>query len=187
MADASIKPARLPSQDVLLRLLRYEAETGKLFWRDRPPEMFSREKDWVGWQTRYAGCEAFTTPSKGYWQGSLCKKTVAAHRVAWKMATGEEPWMLDHINGNRADNRLINLRVASPLDNARNAARYRCNESGIAGVRWHSTRRKWQAYIRSGSLQHLGYFSTLEDAAAARKAAEARLEFHPNSGREPNP
>lgn len=185
MAETSNKAIRLPSQEILLSLLVYEAESGRLFWRDRPRKSFSREKDWLGWHTRYAGQEAFTTISHGYKVGSLCKITVSAHRVAWKMTSGDEPAMLDHINGDRSDNRLCNLRAANALENVRNSARYQNNGSGVSGVRWHRVRRKWQAYIRSGKLLHLGYFSNFEDAVAARKAAEVTHGFHINHGRQP--
>jgi HNH endonuclease len=179
--------------DNLNDLLRYEPETGKLFWKKRPIEMFafdptthnikrrySPERACNKWNTRYADKEALTTLNNwGYRHGSLHGQSVLAHRVIWKMVTGHWPnEALDHINGDRADNRLVNLREASPTLNSSNRAIAINNKSGVIGVFWNLKRKRWQAQISLNGKQHnLGLFNSKEEAKAARRAAEEALKF----------
>lgn len=165
----------LPSCDVLRQLLRYEPGTGKLFWLPR--------KDDPAFTTRWAGREAFTTVERGYLQGRIFSEIHYAHRIIWRMQTGELPDDIDHVNGNRADNRWANLRHASRAENMRNRRLSSNNASGIHNVHLtpHGT---WQAYIgNAGRSVCLGSFSTKAEAAAARQGAERALGYHRNHGR----
>ncbi len=108
------------------------------------------------------------------------------HRVVWEQANGPIPdgFMVDHINGDGRDNRLVNLRLVDHSDNAKNAKRYSTNKSGVTGVSWDTAGRKWMASICSrGKREVLGRFDTLFDAACSRKSAEVRYNFHANHGR----
>jgi hypothetical protein len=99
------------------------------------------------------------------------------------MATGREPDMIDHVNGCRDDNRVENLRAASHSDNMRNSRRPANNTSGFAGVSYKRQTNRWVAYILVGKTRkHLGYFSSKEEAHAARVAANIKYKFHPNHG-----
>lgn len=182
MADAA-----LPSQDVLNQFLRYDPETGKLYWRWRSDEMFSDgdARTHKVWNSRYAGKEAFITANvKGYLYGSIHKRKMKAHRVIWKMVTGEEPDQIDHINGDTADNRWTNLRDVVGAENQKNMKRPKNNTSGMIGVSWDSARGKWAAEIwNAGVKHHLGRFDDFDEAVAARLAAQERFGFHPNHGR----
>jgi len=104
-----------------------------------------------------------------------------AHRLAWLYVHGEwPPEQLDHINGQRDDNRVENLRSATRAENAGNSKRRADNTSGFKGVYWNAQRSKWQAKIRRGQLEkHLGLFVCKEDAAEAyrRAAADVFGEF----------
>lgn len=181
----------LPAREVLLQLLRYEPETGKLFWRERSPEMFDRttrspEHRAALWNAVYAGTEAFTNIArpKSSRNGTIFGVKYYAHRVIWKLETGEEAETIDHINGDPGDNRFANLRSVSAQENGLNRKRYAQNTSGIAGVGWHNDSGKWRASIRvEGKRKHLGYFDSIEDARTARLAAELQYGFHPNHGR----
>lgn len=175
----------LPERDTLLQLLSYDPETGKLFWCERPVEMFPSRRSAGRWNTLYAGQEAFTgVHLTGYRQGRIDGERYKAHRVIWKMMTGEDPGEIDHINGDRADNSWANLREVERLENSRNRARHYGNTSGVCGVMWHKAGQKWLAKIGVGYAQiHLGVFDTFEEAVAARKAAEAEHGFHENHGR----
>lgn len=175
----------LPSQETLQALLHYEPETGQLFWKPRPREMFSSDRIWKGWNTKYAEKPAFTsTTTAGYHQGDLLGKNRLAHRVIWKWVTGEEPGVIDHESGDQGDNRWCNLRSVDDQANRLNASRSKNNTSGVLGVAFEPRRQKFEAYIMlARRKKFLGYHPTLEAAAAARKAAEQRLGFHPNHGR----
>lgn len=176
----------LPDPELLRKLLRYEPETGKLFWRERPREMFIRYADFLTWNTRYAGKEAFTSKdNNGYRQGSIFKKMHKAHRVILAIAYGEYPsGSTDHINGDPGDNRLENLRATTQAENMRNTAMPKNNTSGVVGVYWFKRTNAWRAAIKvGGKNKHLGYFKSKDSAIAARAAAEIEHGFHENHGR----
>lgn len=138
------------------------------------------------WNTVWAGREAFTAvDGKGYRHGSLDKKYFRLHRVVWALAYGAWPESeIDHIDGDRLNNDLANLRAATPSENHRNQKRSRSNRSGHTGVNWYKAYSKWRAYISSeGRVVHLGYFDTIEAAVAARAAASASEGYHANHGR----
>lgn len=181
----------LPDQATLLKLLRYEPETGKLFWRERPGSMFdhgpclsafARAK---AWNAAHADKEAFLQARPfGHLSGMILRKNYMAHRIIWKMAYGLEPDEVDHINGDPRDNRLANLRSVSPSDNCRNRRIRADNSSGVHGVYWQASDGRWRAQIGSGkSRKCLGSFTDKVSAIAARKAAEITEGFHPNHGR----
>jgi hypothetical protein len=167
-------------------VLRYDAETGLLFWCERPASMFPNETHCKVWNSRFAGKEAFCSSNpKGYKMGGVFGRTRTAHRVVWAMIYGEWPnGQIDHINGNPADNRIENLRCVCATDNARNAKRRRDNTTGQTGVIWAKERKRWNAFIKNkGRRVHLGLYDRFEDAVAARKHAERLLGYHPNHGR----
>ena len=181
----------LPTPEVLRQLLRYEPETGKLFWRVRDPSFF---KDGVKtaihqaaiFNGSLAGNVALTTLHKqGYLRGRVFNKTYAAHRVVWAIHYGEWPdGEVDHINGQPGDNRICNLRCVSHKENGRNVKRFQNNTSGITGVAWNGQFQKWVAYITvDGKRRHLGVFDDFNEAASARKLAQQQHGFHPNHGR----
>jgi hypothetical protein len=182
----------LPSPELLRKLLRYDPETGKLFWRERTPDMFSdsyrgQKGNCNNWNSIFAGKEAFTAVhNKAYFHGSILHKAYLAHRVIWAMEYQEWPKTnIDHINGDGKDNRIVNLRLATQAENTKNSCRPRHNTSGISGVGWHSQTQKWRAFIQvSGKFIHLGLFQELKDAAFARKLAEKKYGFHSNHGRQ---
>lgn len=91
-----------------------------------------------------------------------------------------EDFETDHINGNKLDNRRINLRTASRSQNAFNQKINKNNTSGVRGVYWQKLNKKWQAKIYINGMNHsLGYFTDLSDAKAVynQAAADAFGEF----------
>jgi hypothetical protein len=180
----------LPEQSVLNALLSYDPATGKLFWRERPPSMFasnrtSAEDKAMAWNRQWAGKEALRSLSVGgYLKGGLCKQHVMAHRVIWKMVFGEDANQIDHINGDRTDNRLVNLRSVSVAENNRNRRLPVTNKSGVMGVCWATSVNKWMAYVRGENRKiiHLGFFEDKAQAARARAEACRSLGYHPNHG-----
>jgi hypothetical protein len=168
----------LPSIDYLRKRLRYEPDTGKLFWLDH--EGMSKQ-----WRTRYAGKEALTANTeKGYLRGRISTKMFKAHRVAWALYYGVWPSdQIDHLNGIPYDNRIINLRVVSNQDNNKNKTMRSDNTSGVTGVHRHKPGAKWRAYVKvNGRTIWLGSFDTIEEAAAARKEADIKYGFTERHG-----
>ena len=170
----------LPAPAMLRKLLTYDPDTGLLYWRTRTPDMFAAGKQTAGhvcarWNACHAGTEAFTSVSnKGYKQGAILGKHALGHRVIWALTNGRWPDdNIDHINGVKSDNRLVNLRDVPQSVNMRNAVKRADNTSGICGVSWNKKGQKWVARIgRGGDQTFLGLFDNLEEATAARKAAE---------------
>lgn len=175
----------LPSPEILRQLLRYEPDTGKLYWRERPRELFSSEQSPRKWNTRYAGTEAFTTEANGYKEGRIFRRLVKAHRAAWAVSYGcWPPEHIDHINGDRSDNRLENLRLATPAENSKNQKKPSTNTSGVVGVYWNKHNGNWRARIKSAQRNiEVGSFDCIAAAILARHIAERKYGFHPNHGR----
>ncbi|UTY50430.1 HNH endonuclease signature motif containing protein [Sinorhizobium fredii] len=181
-----MKAIPLPDRALLLALFSYDGKTGRLFWNERPAEMFPTPDAALAWNRKHAGKEAFVSvEASGYRAGRINGQRYRAHRVIWKMLTGEEPEQIDHINGQRGDNREGNLRGATISMNMRNAKKPATNTSGVPGINWDKGRRKWLARIGVGArrTRNLGRFDTFEAAVAARKAAEHRYGYHANHGR----
>lgn len=172
---------QLPSPEVLRQLVRYDALTGKLFWLERKG---GTRADAV-FNTRFAGREAITgSTTDGYRQGKIIGYSVRAHRLAWAIAHGEWPqFQIDHLNGNRSDNRLANLRQVTNAENMQNQFRSPRNTSGATGVRKCARTGKWRAEIKTSGKRHsLGYFEDFGAAVAARKDAERRFGFSARHG-----
>ena len=180
----------LPSPEVLRQLLRYEPDTGKLFWLERPPSAFvgsakaTAEMQARRWNTRNSGKEAFTfVNAQGYMRGGIFGVLHLAHRVIWAIEHGSwPPNQIDHINGDGLDNRLANLRAATSSENCMNRKPPSTNTSGVKGVSWHRAHGVWHARIKvSGKNKHIGYFADLHLAAEAYAAASN--EIHGQYGR----
>lgn len=179
----------LPS--VLRQLLAWEPETGRLFWKQRDAGWFedgiySSARRASSWNRKHAGQEAFTSVNnKGYKAGTLLHGHMLAHRAIWACEYGRWPSLfIDHVNGNKLDNRLANLREVSHEENMRNARKYKTSARNIMGVRWRARSNKWEAWIggEKTSGRYLGSFGTEGEAIAARLAAEASLGYHRNHG-----
>lgn len=116
----------------------------------------------------------------GYRQIRVDGRIYWAHRLAWLWAHGEWPESeIDHVNGDRADNRISNLRAVTSSQNKMNSAIRSDNSSGVKGVSYRSDTGKWFAYINAGPGKkrvRLGCYPTLAAAAEARRVAE--LEMH---------
>lgn len=161
--------------DQLRALLDYSPELGMFFWRRREP---LRQYDKT-WNTRYAGSPAGTpTVPKGYIQILVNRRLYLAHRLAFLWMTDKWPQHeIDHRDGDRANNRWKNLRIATSSQNSMNSVRRSDNTSGYRGVVFDRRRNHWVAEILAdGSRHYLGSFPTAEAAAAAY--AEAAVRIH---------
>lgn len=166
------KPTPLPSFEYLHECFSYNPETGAFVWKTRPLSHFKGERGFRIFQKCYAGAPAFPHVSEGYYRGGLDGKLLRAHRVIWKMMTGDEPETIDHINGNGLDNRFINLRAANLTENAQNAKLRRDSFSGLKGVSYCNTQNKWMAQIRVNTrTKFLGHFLDKHEAHEAYRQA----------------
>lgn len=150
----------------LLQLLRYEPDTGHFYWlQDR--------------RKVKAGDRAGSLQHDGYIHIGICGRYCTAGRVAHFYMTGEWPAVLiDHENRIRSDNRWSNIRPATHAINQHNLKKPSNNKSGVKGVCWNKQINKWMAYITAHhETMYLGVFSTVEEAAAVRRAAEP--QYHP--------
>jgi hypothetical protein len=160
------------SQSQLKEVLDYNRETGVFTWA---VNVGSRAK-----KGRVTGC----VNDRGYVLIQYKGKVYGAHRLAWLYVHGELPkHEIDHINHNKEDNSIANLRDVPHAENQRNKPRHSDNSSGYTGVQWNKVIRKWVATVCSeGKSIHLGCFDIKEDAVAARSSANVKYGFHQNHG-----
>lgn len=171
--------------DEIHYLIDVDFEKGILLWKHRSADMFASNRSATVWNIRFAGKPALdSSHPDGYKQGSIFGKLYLKHRVLLAMKLGYWPEYVDHINGNRADNRLCNLRSVTKSENGRNSAKPITNTSGHIGVSWNKRDRKWTAYITLDQKRKaLGNFTLLQDAIDCRKQNEILYGFHKNHGR----
>jgi hypothetical protein len=165
----------------LRSLLDYDPETGHFRWRDGinhwraglPAGTLATPK----WRGSHIVIGLGTTSEYRYQWIGVRKKVYFAHRLAWLWFYGEWPkGEVDHINCDGTDNRIVNLREATPTQNSYNRTRRKDNKSGIKGVSWSKRSGRWLAHIsHQGKAIHVGLFDTKEQAAAAYAEAAKRL------------
>ena len=138
--------------------LRYDAKLGQFFWNDGKRS---------GQRAGHVGPKGYRRVGRQY-----------EHRLAWLMVHGELPpagFDIDHINGDKADNRIGNLRLATRAENKHNVGKTCQNTSGHKGVRWVSRDQRWVAFLRiNRKCTHLGTFADLPAAIAAHREAAIR-------------
>lgn len=150
----------------LTEILDYNSSTGLFYWK-------------VASGRVSIGAEAGTNHNAGYRQIRINGKLYLAHRLAWFYVYKEWPTQkVDHINRIKHDNRIINLRCVSDIENAHNSNRPSNNTSGSVGVSYHIKRGHWMARIHvEGKTIYLGTFPSKDSAIQARKQAEKRYGF----------
>lgn len=167
------------TQPLLQSLLRYDADSGKLFWNTRPRSLFVSDKAHKVWNTQNAGKQAFTASSAaGYKVGRIFGKGYLAHRIIWCMVYGDfVKDTIDHINQDPSDNRLENLREATKSENRANSRSRLSSKLRLKGVYWSEKDKKYVAeIIVSGKKTRLGYFRSADEAA--HEYNKAAIHFH---------
>lgn len=149
----------------LRELLCYDSDTGVFTWRMRRAPHVP------------AGCCAGSKQHNGYVKIVIDKQQNWAHRLAWLYVHGIHPNIIDHIDGDKSNNRISNLRPCTQSQNAANGKTRNTNKSGTPGVWLRPDTGKYTAFIGvNGKKRNLGCFETAAEAAAVR-TAEARRVF----------
>ena len=157
----------MPDIQEFKSLLAFDSATGEFKWIARPSMRMAFRK---------VGARAGALGSSGYryikYQGRLYRE----HRLAYEFMFGPVPqgMEIDHVNGDRADNRIVNLRLATHQQNLANCKNRKNNTSGRKGVNRHIDGR-WRAKITvDGKTLHLGLFHRIDDASAAYARASTK-------------
>ena len=159
------------NQAFMQKFFTYEPTTGDLIAR-------------LPTHNRKIGSVCGSVASHGYLEMSIQDKSYLNHRLIWLYMTGKLPHQIDHINHDRLDNRWENLREVNNTDNLRNTGLSKNSRTKINGVSFMSQNGKYRAHIMVNRKQiHLGLFEHIEDAIAARKAADTKYGFHGNHGK----
>lgn len=153
------------TQKRLRELLDYQPDTGKFTWL-------------VKRGNKSAGAPAGCFDADGYKVIRVDTRMYKAHRLAWLYVHGVMPTLnIDHINRDKADNRIANLRECNQSENMQNVADA-STRSGCRGVTWYARDQKWIVRLRLNyKVIRVGRFKNLSDAIAARKKAEQ--QYHP--------
>jgi hypothetical protein len=156
----------LPSRDFIASVLEYNAETGVLRWKVSTSRCVR------------VGQVAGSVLPNGYLYVGIGGRRFLAHRIIWLLTNGEWPaGLIDHINGQKCDNRIANLRVCSHAENTRNSRTPRNNTSGVKGVSWDNAKKAWDVGIRMyGRNIRAGSFKDFEEAK--RAIVELRQRLH---------
>ena len=158
------KNEQIPIDCELVRTL-FNYQDGSLVWK-------------VNRGTAVEGDKAHSN-GNGYLAIKLFGRPYLEHRLIWLWHGNELDGDIDHIDGNPLNNKIENLRTASHSENMRNAKMRSDNKSGVKGVSWCKTKRKWKVQLWFGSRQqYLGRYDSLD---IARQIVEsARLKYHLN-------
>jgi len=174
----------LPDSDYLNECYTYNPGSGVLTRKERPEKHFKSLAACKSVNKRFAGTTSNIPCETGYYITSLDYKYYLSHRIIWKMVHGEDPGFIDHIDGDRTNNRISNLRIVSRKENAMNRAVQRNSSTGIHGVTINRRGKKYDVYIKIDKVRtYLGSTKDLFEACCLRKSAEFSMGFHPNHGR----
>lgn len=161
------------TQPELKQIINYNAETGELLWIKTIARK-AKKGNPAGTRDR----------TSGYQNVRIKGRIYRSHRIAWFYMYNEWPKCLDHINHDRSDNRLINLRKVTHIENMRNISLSRKNISGVCGVYWDKEREGWIAVIKVYYKRiFLGRFTDKFEAICSRMSANNKYGFHENHGK----
>ncbi|AGF87895.1 HNH endonuclease [Salmonella phage FSL SP-126] len=160
------------SSEILLNLFNYK--DGNIYW-----------KQWKKGRSR--NLIAGTINNKGYLKVTIDGKQMYAHRIVWIMHNGniDDGYEIDHINHNRSDNRIENLRIVTRSENAKNLSMAANNKTGFTDVFFNKKRNKYFSSVKVGN-NHIfgGWHDSIESAVTSRNALWKKFGFHQNHGAE---
>jgi len=160
------------TQDTLKTLLNYDVNSGLFTWKVSPTNSVKK------------GSIAGTPDKYGYVTIRISGKLYMAHRLAWLYVYGKFPEkQIDHINHDKADNKINNLRDVSNSINQINIGIRSNNTSGVKGVTFNRQEKKWHSFIKiKGRKNHIGSYRLFNDAVQARQITEIILGWHKHTG-----
>lgn len=148
------------TQELVRRLFEYR--DGELYWKTRPRSDFKTDGRHANWNQRYSFQKAGSTAGP-YVNVSINKKRYQAHALIFLWHHGVVPKVIDHINRDRHDNNIENLRSASVTQNLLNSKRSKSNTSGEKNVVWSSQKNKWQVKIGiNRKTKSFGFYEDLD-------------------------
>lgn len=155
------------TQEYVQQLIEYDPRTGVAHWK-------------VDKGTARKGDKIQSISTKGYYRISIDRRRISLHRVIWLYVYGTLPDLsVDHINRNKTDNRIVNLRLATNRQQHQNKSAQKNNTSGYVGVTWNKHAAKWVAQIWDAGVAHyLGVFDSKEGAAQAYAEAKSQMHEH---------
>tara|TARA_R100001460_G_scaffold74711_2_gene115831 strand:+ start:334 stop:867 length:534 start_codon:yes stop_codon:yes gene_type:complete len=157
----------LPPLEELKEYLDYNPDTGIFTWIKKPSHCIKVGQEAGG-----------SNGSAGYIRIKFKGESYLAHRIAYYMYHGVDPLenFVDHEYGDRKNNKIKDLRLATVSQNGMNHIKLRSdNTSGVIGVHWRKDRKKWVSFIcRDGVQKQLGEFTNKEDAIKAREEGEKK-------------
>lgn len=180
------------SVESLNKMVDYDRNTGLMTWKVAPPDIFEAKGNktklgmCITWNKITNGGPAFNRDSgNGYLMGTLLGKNYKAHRVAYAIHTGDWPeGEVDHIDGDRRNNKPENLRDVSKSVNQRNCAVSANNTSGVTGVSYSSRDKMWLSQItRPDGTLSVCRFIEKKDAINAQMKERTKFGYHKNHGR----
>ena len=161
------------TQELLKVSLAYNPFSGEFVWISKK---YSK--------TVKRGSIAGSVGKTGYRHIKLYGTKYLEHHLAWFYVYGVWPTQIDHIDQDRSNNRIANLREVTVAENARNRGIPSNNVTGAQGVRWCNQKNKWKAEIRmDGKKVFQRVFDNFDEAVEAREAKLLELGFHPNHGK----
>lgn len=166
---------------MILESVCYNADSGSLTWMKRPREHFASVGSWRCWNRRYPGKLAFNTKNNaGYLVGSISSIPYLAHRICWLCHSGAWPdEQIDHINRDKTDNRICNLRDVNASVNMSNRAPY--GRSALTGIERRGD--KWRVTRSTPARgRYIGTFHCLGVAIASRIAATQGVKRDQSGG-----
>lgn len=172
------KYIKLPSQEYLKECFDYDSETGNLTWKERPLHHFKNKNTMKSMNTKHSGFIAGSISNGRYLSVIINLKSYRNHRIIWKLVYGADPFeQIDHIDGNKFNNKINNLREATNSENQHNEGLRKTNTSGFKGVSFDKWFGLWVAHIGLNNKQiKLGRFKNKEDAIEA--VISARVSYH---------
>jgi hypothetical protein len=131
----------------------FEYKDGMLYWKKHVQA------------NKYVGKPVGSVCNLGYYNTRHKNVNYKVHRIIFLMHNGYAPEVIDHIDGNPSNNKIENLREATPSLNKCNQVIYKSNTSGVKGVSWSSEQKRWKTQISfNGKRKYLGTFKVLSDA-----------------------